>query len=171
MTVRNDLIAIIFLASLPVVPAQAGQWLIYNNARYGTSADIPANGFSAEPSAQNGDGQTWVSADGRGRILVFGELVVTSATLPAYRQQILSYARSDGVDIVYNVAKKNWFVYSGFIGNDIVYEKVLVARGCDPMLAHHVYLKYPISQKKRYDSIVRRVAASLAGAPFSPMCN
>jgi len=164
------IVALWFVAFV-AVPASAGPWLIYNNARYGTIADIPAHGFTARPPSQNGDGRSWISDDGRGQILVFGDLIVTADTPMAYRQEILGYARDDGLEIVYSAAKKNWFVYSGLLGGDIVYEKVVVTTGCDPMIGNHVYLRYPASQKAAYDAVIRHVAASLKGNQDAAMCN
>lgn len=161
----------VVVAMLASAPAHASAWLIYNNARFGTISDVPARGFTALPSAQNGDGQTWISDDGRGQILVFGDLVVTADTVAAYRSEILGYAHDDGLDITYSVAKKNWFAYSGFLGDDIIYEKVIVTTACDPMIGNHIYFKYPASQKKAYDAIVSHMAASLEGSDMAQMCN
>jgi hypothetical protein len=168
--IHHALIGMAVLVSVSL-PAGAADWGQYYNSRFGTVADVPAHGFwPREPSA-NGDGQEWVSDDGLGQILVFGDLIVTADTVKAYRREILGYARDDGLDIVYSVAKKNWFAYSGFLGPDIVYEKVVVTRGCDPMIANHIYFRYPTRQKKRYDAIVRHMAASLAGDASAAMCN
>jgi hypothetical protein len=164
-------IAVMVWLALIALPAYASDWRTYKNARFGTSAKVPAHGFTAEPPSLNGDGQTWISQDGQGQILVFGDLIVTVDSTRDYRQEVLDYAREDGVDIVYNVAKKNWFAYSGFLGDDIVYEKVIVTTGCDPMIGNHVYFRYPASQKSRYDEIVRRAAASLGGSSNAAMCN
>jgi hypothetical protein len=160
-----------FAFAMASLPARAGSWLIYNNARFGTIADVPAYGFTAQPPSENGDGQSWISNDGLGQILIFGDLVVSANTLAAYRQETLGYARDDGVDIVYSIAKNNWFAYSGFLGNEIIYEKVAITSDCDPMIANHIYLRYPASQKKRYDPIVRHMVASLAGKQPAEMCN
>jgi len=160
--------AVLISASLP---AGAADWRQYHNPRYGTVADVPASGFIASPASDNGDGQEWVSADGSGQILVFGDLIVTADTIAAYRRETLGYARDDGVDIVYSAAKKNWFAYSGFLGGDIVYEKVVITSGCDPMIGNHVYFRYPATQKSRYDAIVGHIAASLKGSRNASMCN
>lgn len=167
---RPAIAAILWLA-LAALPTYASDWRTYKNTRFGTSADLPAHGFTAQPSSQNGDGQTWISEDGQGQILVFGDLIVTVDTTRGYRQEVLGYALDDGLDIVYNVAKKNWFAYSGFLRDDIIYEKVVVTTGCDPMIGNHVYFRYPANQKSRYDEIVRRAAASLGGSQSTDMCN
>jgi len=155
----------------PFSPVTAGDWNVYNNPRFGTISEVPAQGFSAQTPSQNGDGQTWVSDDGRGQILVFGDLIVTADTVAAYRQETLGYARDEGLEIVYSAGKKNWFVYSGFLEGDIIYEKVVVTAGCDPMIGNHVYFRYPADQKTAYDAIVRRMAGSLEGSQNAEMCN
>ncbi len=43
--------------------------------------------------------------------------------------------------------------------------KVIRAENCSALVANHVYLKYPASQKEGYDSIVRRMAKSLTSEP------
>jgi hypothetical protein len=168
---RNRMMVALAAVIVITAPAYAASWRIYNNARFGTIADIPARGFTPQPPSANGDGQTWVSDDGRGQILVFGDLIVTADTVSAYRQEILGYARDDGLDIVYSAAKKNWFAYSGFLDGDIVYEKVVVTTGCDPMIGNHVYFRYPASQKRAYDAIVRNMAATLEGDRNADMCD
>jgi len=151
--------------------AGATEWRQYHNPRFGTVVDVPLSGFTARPPAANGDGREWVSNDGFGQILVFGDLIVMSDTVRGYRQEILGYARDDGLDIVYSAAKKNWFAYSGFLNGDIIYEKVVVTTRCDPMIGNHIYLRYPASQKAEYDAIVRRLASSLKGSRNAEMCN
>ncbi len=170
---RANVLLALFLCgvSFPFSTVNAGAWLTYRNARFGTIANVPASGFLAQPPSQNGDGRVWISSDGLGQILVFGDLVVTVDTMAAYRREILGYARDDGLDVVYSAARRNWFAYSGYLGGDIVYEKVVITPDCAPMIANHLYLRYPISQKKRYDPIVRRMAASLGGNSAAPMCN
>jgi hypothetical protein len=63
----------ILLSALTSLSANAGDWQTYTNTRFGTTTEIPAHGFTAEPASQNGDGQSWTSEDGRGQILVFGK--------------------------------------------------------------------------------------------------
>lgn len=164
------LIALVTIISLPMV-ARSAQWLIYSNARFGTTADIPAQGFVAQPPSENGDGRAWFSTDGRSEILVFAALAVMVDNLRDYRRDTLGYARDGGVDIVYNAGKKNWFVYSGFLGGDIVYEKVLMTRSCGSLVAHHLFLRYPASQKKAFDSIVTHMSRSLQVQPVADTCN
>jgi hypothetical protein len=56
------ILAVMILVTAPISPAHAASWRIYNNVRFGTIADIPAQGFTPQPPSANGDGQTWVPA-------------------------------------------------------------------------------------------------------------
>ena len=142
--------------------AIADEWTIYVNPRFGTRAEVPAQGFTANPPPANGDGQSWTSMDGKGQLSVYGSFIVMAETFQGYRQYRLNSAREEFLDITYSAGKRDWFAYSGTQGRDIVYMKVVLSKNCSSTLvANHIYLKYPASQKKRYDPIVKRMAKSL----------
>lgn len=151
--------------------AFGAEWMRYQNPRFGTAVDVPLTGFIANSPPDSGDGQIWTSADGAGQLMVYGTLIVTVDNFRAYRKYTLGLARDESVDITYSAGKRNWFVYSGYQGNSIVYEKVVLTRGCSSLIANHLYLKYPIVQKKRYDPIVRRMSKSLAASRSGSICN
>ncbi len=157
-----------FMPMLFVAPAFSAQWERYVNSRFGTSAEVPARGFIAEPVPANNDGQIWKSADGRGSIAVYGSYISVVDTFKQYRDFMLDSARSNGLDITYNVGGRSWFVYSGYLGNDIVYAKVVRSRNCSETVVNHIYLQYPKSQKLRYDAIVTRMAKTLTNVPLEP---
>lgn len=160
----------LFIPLAFVEPAFSAHWERYVNARFGTSAEVPARGFTAEPVPANNDGQIWKSADGRGSIAVYGSYLVVVDTFKQYRNFMLNTARGDGVDITYNVVGHGWFAYSGYLGNDIVYARVLISNNCNETVVNHIYLQYPKSQKRRYDPIVTRLAKTLANVPWKS-CN
>lgn len=141
--------------------ALADGWTTYVNPRFGTTAEVPLGGFTADRPPENGDGQSWTSTDGKGRISAYGSYLVVADTLQGYREFSLNTARKDGVTITYSAAGGNWLAYSGTQGSVIVYMKALLSKDCDPPVVHHVYLQYPAAQRKRYDAIVRRMAKSL----------
>lgn len=145
--------------------ALADAWTRYVNPRFGTRADVPAEGFVADPAPQNGGGQSWTSVDGQGRISVYGSFTVVADSFKDYRAFTLDAARDSGVAITYSAAKDTWFAYSGTVGSEIVYEKAVLSRDCNPHVANHIYLRYPAVQRARYDAIVKRMAKSLRGGP------
>lgn len=163
--------AFVLAAALLLAPVAIAQdnsrndWQTYRNARFGTTAEVPAQGFRADPPPANGDGRSWSAQDGKGRISVYGSYLTVADTAAGYRRFMLQSARNSGLDVTYNSGGGNWFAYSGFSGGDIVYVKVVVSRHCDAAVANHIYLKYPASEKQHYAAIVSRMAASLRGSP------
>ncbi len=156
------------VASLMVASASmafADAWAAYLNARFGTSAEVPAKGFVLDPPPENDDGRSWTSSDGRGKISIYGALLIDgiAATIQEYRQFELASAGDAGVNVTYQTGKDDWFAYSGYTGDDIVYMKVLVKRQCGDLVGHHLYLKYPAAQRTRYDPIVDHLTRSLRG--------
>ena len=156
---RSGFLALVIMAL--AVPALAADWIRYSNPRFGATADVPEEGFIANPPPDNGDGQSWASEDGKGEIAVYGSFAAIVETFEAYRNWVIKIKKDGGLDITYDAGGRGWFAYSGFQGDDIVYKKVIRAENCSVLVANHVYLKYPASQKERYDPIVRRMAKSL----------
>jgi len=114
-----------------------------------------------QPPPANADGQIWRAVDGGGTIAVYGSYLTVVDTFEQYRNFMLNTARDDGVDITYNVGGHGWFVYSGYLGDKIVYAKVVRSTNCSETVANHIYLQYPVTEKLRYDPIVTRMAKTL----------
>ncbi|VAW20230.1 hypothetical protein MNBD_ALPHA12-1507 [hydrothermal vent metagenome] len=163
-------VTVFFMPMMFVEPALSAPWKSYVNDRFGTSAQVPARGFIAQPVPANNDGRIWKAADGRGSFAVYGSYMVVVDTFRQYRNFMLESARNDGVDITYNVAGNGWFVYSGYLGNDIIYAKVVLSRNCSQTVLNHIYLQYPRSEKLRYDPIVTRMAKTLTNVAWK-WCN
>ena len=145
-------------------------WIRYSNPRFGTMVDVPKNGFIANPPPANGDGQSWTSVDGRGQISIYGSFIVTVENFEGYRKYSLNSAQENGITITYSGGRRNWFVYSGIQGNEIIYTKVAVSRKCSSLVANHIYLKYPKSQRKRYELIIPHMAKSLGVLDLNDVC-
>lgn len=151
--------------SLGAAQAGDGDWTVYSNARFGTVADVPADGFTADPAPANGDGRSWTSGDGLGHISVYGSHMAVARDFAGYRAFALDAAREGGVDITYSAAKTGWFAWSGFKGDEIVYMKAELDEGCAAPIVHHIYLRYPKNQREAYAPIVKRMAHSLHFGP------
>jgi hypothetical protein len=142
------------------------EWLRYTNERFGASAEVPAEGFVAQPPPDNGDGRAWTSTDGRGEISVYGSHAGLADSFEDYHRLELQYATEDGVTVTYKAGKANeWFAYSGTIDGDIVYMKAIRAEPCSSLVANHIHFRYPADQKAIYDGIVSRGAKSLTTKP------
>jgi hypothetical protein len=164
----------VFMAAALIVAccsiALANGWTTYVNPRFGTRAEVPLTGFSADRPPENGDGQSWTSTDGESRISVYGSFMVVADTFQGYREFTLNTARKDGVTITYSAGTNSWFAYSGTQGSAIVYMKALLSNDCAPPIVHHIYLQYPAAHRIRYDMIVTRMAKSLRAGRVSD-CN
>ena len=143
--------------------AAAGEWTPYVNPRFGAAAEIPSEGFTADPPPENGDGQRWTSDEDGGTIAVYGAYQVLADDFEGYRSFALESARESGVKITYERRGQGWFVYSGLDGDTIVYERVEEACGGDAIVA--IRFDYPKSAKRRWDKIVKHGAETLEARP------
>ena len=66
--------------------------------------------------------------------------------------------RQDGSldQITYRKNGKNWFVLSGFKGEDVLYLKTFI--GTDSI--NHLYIRYPSRDKSLYDGLVVKISHS-----------
>lgn len=156
----------LIIASLCVVlsveNSTASDWMRYENARFGTIADVPLYGFSPLPPPSNGDGQRWLSMDGKSEIGVYGSYVSSIGTWDEYKAFRLNALESDGADVTYSAEGPDWFVYSGVADHEIFYIKVLISTDCGVEIANHLYATYPEDQKAAFDPIITRMSKSLA---------
>ncbi len=145
------------------VPAGAAEeWRTYHNARFGLVVDVPAD-FQPGMEPANGDGLSFFSPDGHGAITAYGGFWgVTQPDFGAYRSALVTGDRESGLDVTYQETGEDWFVYSGILGGDIVYQRVEIATGCSGDIALHVRLVYPREAKEAWDPVVARAAGSLA---------
>jgi hypothetical protein len=145
--------------------AEAGEWRTYFNPRFGTAAEIPAWQFQPGTDIDDGEGQTFVSADGESDIAVYATML-EGEDFGAYRD----WYRSELSGVSYEAGGRNWFVISGRADGKIYYVKAVQSRRCGVGIAHHVVLRYPVSLKRRFDPVVERLAGSLRGATPQGYC-
>ncbi|MCB1548982.1 MAG: hypothetical protein KDJ41_14280, partial [Hyphomicrobiaceae bacterium] len=62
-------IAATLAAAVPALAEDLG-WQTYANPRFGYSVDVPVGYLLPQPGPDNGDGQTFASADGRAYLAV-----------------------------------------------------------------------------------------------------
>lgn len=126
----------------------ASGWTTYCNERFAFCIQRPAF-MLPQPPPQNGDGQEFRL--GAARLIAFGSNQVQSLS-ETYRQ-----AQKD-LQVTYKVLKPGFFVVSGYKrGAMVVYHYTRVTE--DAYIS--VYLEYPASQKKTYDSLIKPIVDSL----------
>ena len=124
----------------------------YRNSRFGYSIVYPANILTPQREADNGDGRKFKSRDGKIVLTVFGRYNVNNRSLKAETDKALADWKKDGATITYWKRVKNYFAISGYVGDNIFYEKT-VQRGDQ---YNTYFYEYPKTLKKRMDVPVNR---------------
>jgi hypothetical protein len=145
----------IALLALAVAATAAPQYRSYANARFGTTADVPAD-WKADPPPENGDGLRFWSPDQRASLTVSGSLNVydtVEEAMKAYEEP------GEGEKITYRHRDPRALVVSGTRGDTIFYAKHILS--CGDQIWNSIHLEYPAAQKTAYDALVTHVAQSL----------
>ncbi len=146
--------------------AEDGAWSTYRNARFGTTADYPAQLFVVRdvPPA-NGDGQGFRTEDGRATLLIYGARNAENHTPASY---LAKYVDLEGVAVSYRRVTGRFYVVSGMRGENVFYER------CNFAPVPHgiidcIGITYPADEKEMWDPVVARLGASLrAGRGIEP---
>jgi len=154
---------LLLLALVVVIPASAvaaamnaSRWTTYANARFGTTADYPADLFTRrDPPPENGDGVSMHTADNRATLTIFGHYNVENDTPAAYFERIVE---KNG--ITYKQITATYYVASGVRGANIFYERCNFRKG-DMATVDCFELSYPAAEKAAWDVIVTRISKSL----------
>lgn len=141
----------------------------YHNARFAYSIAYPADVFAPQGESDNGDGQRFLSKDGRAELIVYGGYAVDDKqdTLQK-RFREASASRSDEQPprvVTYKLIKGDWFVVSGRAGGRIFYQKTILKKtaGDSPGVFKTLRIEYDESQNRDYGTIVARIVASFKG--------
>jgi hypothetical protein len=141
------------LSALAVTPqaSAAEQWSDYRNPRFGYTLSYPSSVFKPQPPSEKGDGQTFITADGRAKIVVYGTINDERFTPAEYRKTILKeFAGYDQID--YSPQGKTWFVLSGYRGDAIYYQKVMFS--CGDRVINALSVTFPRAEKKFYEGLI-----------------
>lgn len=142
------LAALIFMCT--GTPAYSADWAHYTNARFGFSIDVPASGFEAEPSPDNGDGQAWTAVSEPSTITVYGS--------NGYDFAEEKKAARDAPENSYFKAGKTWFVASGLEDGRLFYRKMV--KGCNGATIVFQF-DYRQERKRAYVAMIGHVASTL----------
>lgn len=131
--------------------------ITYKNARYGTQITLPARLFTQiAPPPANGDGITLTHPDGGSIAIYAGH----NALGDTPRTAAESLRNETGVDftITYDRVADDWLVQSGFEGDMIFYMRLEFG---DDGIVHGFLMKWPESQRAKYDDAVGPIGQSL----------
>ncbi|BAT60694.1 hypothetical protein GJW-30_1_03243 [Variibacter gotjawalensis] len=152
---RKRALAVLILAA-SCATALAAAWTTYGNARFKYFVDIPP-GFSKLEEAENGDGGSASSPDGKAEFLVWGTHLANTRFSDEIASRVGLDSR-DGWNVSYRKDQPIWAVWSGSKDGRIFYTRAIV--GCDDAAAFF-RLEYDKAVAKAYDPIVARLSKSL----------
>ncbi len=122
----------------------------YCNARFEFCVLYPVT-FGMGPAPDNNDGREFYDRDGFSMTASGIYNVLENSLKDEMKSQ------EEGFDtITYRRMKGNWFVLSGYSGQNILYIKTYMRHDT----FYHLYIRYPVSLKKEYDPIVSKIAKS-----------
>lgn len=129
-------------------------WVTYKNERFGYSLYYPSALFEAEQPPENGSGLTFVSEDGRAKIVVFGVHNTDNLSPREYRRVLIDeFGGYDQLD--YQPIGQTWFVLSGFRGDNIYYQKVMFS--CSQRIINVLSITFPTAEKPFYEGLIETI--------------
>lgn len=145
LDVPNNTLIKVNEESAMLVKQQQVAYKQYVNARFGFSMEYPST-FVTKMIPDNNDGIILATPDGSVELTMSGVNNISNETvITSYNDLIKDHSNAS-----YKNQQSNWFVVSWIDADKIVYEKGVVGKGS----INTFIIKYPLTQKVSYDSIV-----------------
>jgi len=122
----------------------------YCNARFGFCVEYFST-LGMHPAPTNNDGRSFFDNEGFS-MSVYGSYNALHQSLQAHRDNF----KSEFDTITYTPIKKNWYILSGYKGDDILYIKVIAKNDT----FYTLYIKYPKRLKTQYNDMVTQTSQS-----------
>jgi hypothetical protein len=136
------------------------KYRIYHNVRFDYSISYPANILFPQGEAVNGDGQKFLSRDGRTEMLVYGSHNSLNQSLrQVYDEETSRTSEQPNRVVTYQVLRRDWFVVSGIEDGRIFYQKTLLRNG----IFKTFRIEYNESETHVFNSITTKIAGSFKG--------
>jgi serine/threonine-protein kinase len=148
------LLSALFILISASLDTDAVTWLTYQNDQTGATADIPVNWIKISPPESIDGGDLFSSPDYHASILIRGFRGQSSLLNDAAK------VTDDGESITYEKRQPHSVVVSGTKGDQIFYRKLVSI--CHDTTWSELLIKYPITEKLKYDSLVVHVSKSLS---------
>lgn len=136
--------------------AQSADWTNLRDDRFGVSITYPAGMFVPAKLDEPGM-RAFRSDDGKAKFLVGARDNGKGDSPESFRRSLLKNPGRYS-DVTYRPSGGNWFVLSGFRGDEVYYEKI--AFSCDRQVVNVFAISYPVADRDRYDHVVERMEDS-----------
>jgi hypothetical protein len=136
---------------------ESGGWSRFSDPRHGTRVEYPSWFSVSDGGPQLGTGQRLVTPDGRAEIEIYS-LSNTAHYTP--RSYLAAKMKIDPATLHYQRVTARFFALSAAREGKIYYTRCNFSEGGAGTI-HCVYLGYPQSEKREWDSIVTHVSYSL----------
>ncbi len=147
----------------PPTQLSEGEWVKYVNSRFGASIVYPSGIFNPQPPPDNNDGRRFTAIDGKSSFFIFGQYNALEMTLAELEADDIAGGDYDAV--TYKRHGEDWYVLSGYRGDQVFYRKLLLR---DDGETEHVFeIIYPKQAKRTFDLITAQMAKSF----FAPDTN
>jgi hypothetical protein len=135
------------------------KYSIYSNGRFSYSISYPKGLLIPQGEADNGDGQKFLSRDGRAEMIVYGSNNALNQSLRDLYNEQLREGEDERSKKTYKVLRNNWFVVSGREDDRVFYRKTIFKGGVFKTFS----IEYDNSLADVFDKVTKRVAASFKG--------
>lgn len=152
------LAGLLLLAILVPTFAQNG-YQTYRNARFDYSIAYPSALLIPQGEAENGDGQKFLSRDGRAEMMVFGSHNALDQSLRDAYEEAAGTSQHPNRSVTYKVLRGDWFVVSGTKGKKTFYQKTILRDGVFKTFR----IEYDTDQKLIFNPVTTKIAASFKG--------
>jgi hypothetical protein len=159
MRCSSVLIVLLCSTQIAVPSAQARNlnWAEHRINRFGLQLVYPANVFKPQRKTDRGDGELFLSADGKAKLLI-GALENSQNHSPASYQKFIARQSYPGFDLDYSPVGNTWSVLSGERDGTMFYDKVIFT--CHGRRIGRFALVYPVAERSFYDPIIERIEDS-----------
>lgn len=151
-------LGLVLLLTLDATAPAQTWWATYANARFGTTADYPADLFAKnDPPPENGHGVSSHTADDCAALTIYGAYNAENDTPASYVERLV-----DKKGVAYRRVTNTYYAILGVRGADIFYERCNFRQATRrPSIA----FRSPIRRAKKsaWDGIVTRISKSLHG--------
>jgi hypothetical protein len=153
-------IALLLLWNLSNAGQSSVKYRTYHNLRFDYSVSYPVNILIPQGEAVNGDGQRFLSRDGRTEMLVYGSHNSLNQSLrQVFEQEISRTSEHPDRLLTYQILKRDWFVVSGIEARRVFYQKTLLRNGVFKTFR----IEYDKGKKHIFDPITTKIAGSFRG--------